>query len=101
MLVTRAMRAWPYWLKTLIQSIFIVLLLTPVESSEAVRWWIPAWLHGGYEYILGVTDEAYRAFRNLALAGGAMLVIWILDLLRARIWGRRKQEKQEQENANE
>ncbi|WP_148864849.1 hypothetical protein [Marinobacter fonticola] len=78
-----------YGVRTLIQAALVVLLLTPVESAEAVNWWIPAWLHGGYEGILGRAEESVRAFSNVALAGGCMLIVWILDLVRVRIWRRR------------
>lgn len=97
-LLTRAMRSWPYWLKTLIQSVLIVILLTPVQSTEAVNWWIPAWLHGGYEFILGNVDEMNRAVRNVSLAGGVMLVVWILDLLRAKIWNGRRKDKDDNDD---
>ncbi len=74
-----------YGLKTLLQSVLIVLLLTPVESSEAVNWWIPAWLHGGYEAILGNTEQAARAAFNLGIAALVMLLVWMLDLVRYRL----------------
>lgn len=74
-----------YGLKTLLQSVLIVVFLTPVESSEAVNWWIPAWLHGGYEAILGNDDQAARALFNLGIAALVMLLVWMLDLVRYRL----------------
>ena len=85
-MVTRLFRLIPlYGLRTLLQAALVVILLTPVESSEAVNWWIPAWLHGGYEGILGNADEAARAFFNMGLASLVMLLVWILDLVRYRL----------------
>ncbi|WP_152206733.1 hypothetical protein [Marinobacter changyiensis] len=85
-MVTRLFRLIPlYALRTLLQAALVVIFLTPVESSEAVNWWIPAWLHAGYEGILGNADEAARAFFNLGLASLAMLLVWILDLVRYRL----------------
>lgn len=88
-LMARLLRVIPvYGLRTLILAALAVLLLTPVESSEAANWWIPAWLHGGYEAVLGAAEEATRAFSNMVLVGAGMLIIWILDLVRVRIWRR-------------
>ncbi|MAA63511.1 MAG: hypothetical protein CL581_01840 [Alteromonadaceae bacterium] len=90
-LITRAIRPLPiYGLRTLIQAVLVVVLLTPVASPEAVDWWIPAWLHGGYESILGEAGEATRAFTNMALAGAVVGIVWVLDLVRVGIWRRKK-----------
>jgi len=74
-----------YAIRTLLQAALIVILLTPVESNEVAGWWIPAWLHGGYESILGETSEAGRAFMNLGIASLVMILVWILDLVRYRL----------------
>jgi hypothetical protein len=74
-----------YGLRTLLQASLVVILLTPVQSTEVANWWIPAWLHGGYEFILGKTEEAGRAFFNLGLAALVMLLVWMLDLVRYRL----------------
>ncbi|WP_166259727.1 hypothetical protein [Marinobacter salicampi] len=74
-----------YGVRTLLQAALVVIFLTPVQSSEALSWWIPAWLHGGYEGILGNPEEAGRAFFNLGLAAMAMLLVWMLDLVRYRL----------------
>lgn len=74
-----------YGVRTLLQAALVVLLLTPVESAEVANWWIPAWLYGGYEAILGDAGEAARAVFNLGLAGLVMLLVWILDLVRYRL----------------
>lgn len=85
-MVSRLFRLIPlYALRTLLQAALVVIFLTPVESSEAINWWIPAWLHAGYEGILGNADEAARAFFNLGLASLVMLLVWILDLVRYRL----------------
>ena len=90
-LFSRLLRIIPiYGVRTLIQAALIVFFLTPVESSEVVNWWLPAWLHGGYEGILGHVEESTRAFSNMALAGACLFIVWILDLVRMRIWSRRK-----------
>ncbi|MBZ2167889.1 hypothetical protein [Marinobacter sp. F4216] len=74
-----------YGLQTLLLATLVALLLTPVESKELAGWWIPAWLHGGYEMILGNSDEAGRALFNLSIAGLIMALVWILDLVRYRL----------------
>jgi hypothetical protein len=84
--VSRLFRFIPvYGIRTLLQAALVVVVLTPVESSEVDGWWIPAWLHGGYEFILGNADEAGRAFLNLGLAAIVMLLVWVLDMVRYRM----------------
>lgn len=74
-----------YGVRTLILAALVALLLTPVESPDLAGWWIPAWLYGGYEMILGDADASGRALFNLGLAGLAMLLVWVLDLVRYRL----------------
>ncbi|WP_150913267.1 hypothetical protein [Marinobacter halotolerans] len=84
--ISRLFRIIPvYGIRTLLQAALVVILLTPVESSEVDGWWIPAWLHGGYETILGNTDEAGRAMLNLGIAAIIMLLVWVLDMVRYRL----------------
>ncbi len=73
-----------YGLRTLLKSALIVLIATPVQSSELAGWWIPAWLYGGYEGILGDSGEAARAWFNMGAAALLMALVWILDLVRYR-----------------
>jgi hypothetical protein len=49
------------------------------------NWWIPAWLYGGYESILGDASEAGRAILNFGMASAGMLLVWLLDLVRYRL----------------
>ncbi|WP_336366637.1 hypothetical protein [Marinobacter sp. C2H3] len=77
-----------YGLRTLLLAALVVLFLTPVESPEVSDWWIPAWVYGGYEAILGDAASAGRAFFNFGIAGLSMLLIWVLDLVRYRLVGR-------------
>ncbi|MBU2875216.1 hypothetical protein [Marinobacter salexigens] len=74
-----------YGLRTLLLAALVALLLTPVESPELAGWWIPAWLFGGYEQILGDADNAGRAWLNLSIGGLVMLLVWILDMVRYRL----------------
>ena len=84
--ILRPFRIIPvYGIRTLLQAALVVVLLTPVESSEAPGWWMPAWLHAGYETILGQPDEAGRAILNLGIAAIIMLLVWILDMVRYRL----------------
>lgn len=86
-LITRLFRLLPFYgLRTLLMAVLVVIFLTPVESAEVSGWWIPAWLHGGYEGILGEADEAARAFMNMAFASLALLLVWMLDLVRHRLF---------------
>lgn len=88
-MMSRLFRIIPlYGLRTLLQAVLLAALLTPVESSEVAGWWIPAWLHGGYETILGNVDESVRAFFNMGLAGLLVALIWMLDLVRYRLVSR-------------
>ncbi|MFN2359629.1 MAG: hypothetical protein ABR522_00925 [Marinobacter sp.] len=85
-MMSRLFRVVPvYALRTLLQAALIVIFLTPVESGEVAGWWIPAWLHGGYETILGDASEAGRAYLNFGIASLAMVLVWILDLVRYRL----------------
>ncbi|WP_100640521.1 hypothetical protein [Marinobacter salexigens] len=74
-----------YGFRTLLLAALAAVLLTPVESPELAGWWIPAWLFGGYEFILGDADSAGRAWLNLGIGGLVMLLVWILDLVRYRL----------------
>ncbi|MGO1749243.1 MAG: hypothetical protein ACTHZR_03085 [Marinobacter sp.] len=74
-----------YGLRTLLLVALVAFLLTPVESPELAGWWIPAWLFGGYESILGDADDAGRAWLNLGIGGLVMLFVWILDMVRYRL----------------
>jgi hypothetical protein len=74
-----------YGFRTLLLAALVAFLLTPVESPEIVGWWIPAWLFGGYELILGDADNAGRALLNLGIGGVVMLLVWILDMVRYRL----------------
>ncbi|PSF04834.1 hypothetical protein C7H09_17560 [Marinobacter fuscus] len=74
-----------YGLQTLLLSVLVVLLLTPVESPDVAGWWIPAWLFAGYELILGDTSAAATALFNFTVAGMVMALVWILDLVRYRL----------------
>src|SRR5680860_1173538 len=56
-----------YGFRTLLLAALVAFLLTPVESVEVAGWWIPAWLFGSYELILGDADAAGRAWLNLCL----------------------------------
>lgn len=74
-----------YGLQTLLLAALVAFLLTPVESPELAGWWIPAWLFGGYELILGDASDAGLALFNLSIAGIVMLLVWILDMVRYRL----------------
>lgn len=85
-MMSRLFRIIPlYGLKTLLQAALVVVVITPVASSAAVGWWVPAWLYGGYEMLLGDTTEVGRAIFNLGVAGLVMLLVWMLDLVRYRL----------------
>ncbi|OEY68110.1 hypothetical protein [Marinobacter sp. X15-166B] len=85
-MMTRLFRLVPvYGLKTLLQAALVVIVITPVTSPAVADWWVPAWLYGGYEMLLGGTEEAARALFNLGVASLVMLLVWILDLVRYRL----------------
>lgn len=74
-----------YGFRTLLLAALVAVLLTPVESPELAGWWIPAWLFGGYELVLGDAANAGRAWLNLTIGRLVMLLVWILDLVRYRL----------------
>lgn len=85
-MMSRLFRVLPiYGLRTLLQAALVVLLLTPVESADVGGWWVPAWLYGGYELILGDVEASGRAIMNLGMASLVMLLVWLLDLVRYRL----------------
>ncbi len=85
-MISRLFRVLPvYGLRTLLQAALVVLLLTPVESADVSGWWVPAWLYGGYELILGDADASGKAIMNLGIASLVMLLVWLLDLVRYRL----------------
>ncbi|MCG2580254.1 MAG: hypothetical protein KA296_05170 [Marinobacter sp.] len=85
-MMSRLFRILPiYGLRTLLQAALVVVLLTPVESVDVSGWWVPAWLYGGYELILGDADASGKAIMNLGIATLVMLLVWLLDLVRYRL----------------
>lgn len=87
--MSRLIRWLPlYGLRTLLKSALIVVIATPVQSALVDGWWIPAWLYGGYETLLGDPSEAARAFFNMGIAALIMTLVWILDLVRYRFFRR-------------
>lgn len=74
-----------YGLRTLLLSVLVVLLLTPVESPDVAGWWMPAWLFSGYELVLGDANDAARGLFNFGIAALVMVLVWILDLVRYRL----------------
>ena len=85
-MMQRLFRLLPlYGLRTLLLAAFAAILIAPVESLDVAGWWVPAWLYGGYELILGDQVAASAALLNIALAGMVMLLVWILDLVRYRL----------------
>jgi hypothetical protein len=85
-IMRRLFRFLPFYgLRTLLLAALVVILLTPVESSEVAGWWVPAWLYGGYELILGEAADAGLALFNLSVAGLVMALVWILDMVRYRL----------------
>jgi hypothetical protein len=85
-MMQRLLRFLPFYgLRTLLLTALTAILVAPVESLDIAGWWVPAWLYGGYELILGNSVAASAAALNLALAGMVLLLVWILDLVRYRM----------------
>lgn len=85
-MMQRLLRFLPFYgLRTLLLAVLAAILVAPVESVDIAGWWIPAWLYGGYELILGNSVAASAALLNIALAGMVLLLVWILDLVRYRM----------------
>lgn len=83
--MSRFIRWFPlYGLRTLLKAALVVVIATPVQSATLGGWWVPAWIYGGYESVLGDTTEAARAFFNMGMAALVMALVWILDLVRYR-----------------
>jgi len=61
-----------------LRLVVIVLLLTPVDIGLEQKWFAPAYLVGGYEWILGHTHLAVKA--GLHLLGALTLLTALLTL---------------------
>jgi len=86
LMMQRLFRFLPFYgLRTLLLAALAAILAAPVESLDIAGWWVPAWLYGGYELILGDSVAASAALLNLALVGMVLLLVWILDLVRYRM----------------
>ena len=66
-------------LRQFLKGLFAVLLLTPVMSTQADGWLMPAWLNLAYGLILGQEAEMGRTLFNFFLAGMLLLLALILD----------------------
>lgn len=85
-MMQRLLRFLPFYgLRTLLLAVLAAILVAPVESVDIAGWWIPAWLYGGYELVLGEGAAASAAVLNIALVGMVLLLVWILDLVRYRV----------------
>ena len=69
----------PVGLRQFLKGLAIVLFLTPVEVSGAKGWYVPAWLEGGYETVLGDTNAAGDAFFNLAVVAIVVALVLVAD----------------------
>lgn len=61
-----------------LRLVVIVLLLTPVDIGNEYKWFAPAYLVGGYEWIVGHTQLAVKA--GLHLLGALTLLTALLTL---------------------
>ncbi|MCP5161824.1 MAG: hypothetical protein H7A00_09180 [Hahellaceae bacterium] len=63
--------------KMFLRMLMIVVLFTPINISSNGAWFAPAYLVGGYEWLLGNTELSTQAFFNLtvALAVGISLLL--------------------------
>ncbi len=62
----------------ILRLVVVVLLLTPVDIGIDHKWFAPAYLVGGYEWIMGHTQLAVKA--GLHLLGALTLLTALLTL---------------------
>jgi len=68
-------------LKKLMRMLLVVVLFTPVNISDSGTWFVPAYLVGGYEWILGNLEQAQPALLNLGIALAVGVGILLLDVV--------------------
>jgi energy-coupling factor transporter transmembrane protein EcfT len=65
-----------------------VLLLTPINiSMDGGVWLAPAYLVGGYDWVLGHTDKAFQAGVYIASAYVLLIVVVMLESVMRRLLG--------------
>lgn len=66
-------------LRQFLKGLFAVMLLTPVVSTQADGWLMPAWLSFVYGLVLGQEAEMGRTLFNFFLAGMLLVLVLIVD----------------------
>ncbi|WP_250658414.1 hypothetical protein [Alkalimarinus coralli] len=75
----RMTRSIPYKdLTKILRLVVVVLLLTPVDIGLDAKWFAPAYLVGGYEWVIGNTHLAVKA--GMHLLGALTLLTALLTL---------------------
>lgn len=75
----RMTRSIPYKdLTKILRLVVIVLLLTPVDIGLDAKWFAPAYLVGGYEWVMGNSHLAIKA--GIHLLGALTLLTALLTL---------------------
>jgi len=70
-----------------LRAMVAVLLFTPIVIVEDSFWFAPAYLVGGYDWILGNTERAVEAGIYLSAAYSLMVVVMLLEALLRRLLG--------------
>jgi len=70
-----------------LRSLAAVLLLTPISVVDQGSWLAPAFLAGGYDWILGDTESAARAGMYLLSAYALLVAVILLESVLRRILG--------------
>jgi energy-coupling factor transporter transmembrane protein EcfT len=74
-----------------VRALVAVLLLTPINISvNGGSWLAPAYLVGGYDWVLGQTDRALQAAVYIAFAYMLMIVVVLLESVMRRLLGMEK-----------
>ncbi len=74
-----------------LRALVAVLLLTPINIATGGSTWLaPAYLVGGYDWVLGHTDKALQAGIYIATAYLLMIVVVMLESVMRRLLGMEK-----------
>ena len=71
-----------------LRALIAVLLLTPINIGlDGSVWLAPAYLVGGYDWVLGHTDKAFQAGVYISSAYLLLIVIVMLESVMRRLLG--------------
>lgn len=70
-----------------LRALVAVFLFTPILIEQEHQWFAPAYLVGGYDWILGNNERAIEAGLYLSLAYSIMIIVILLEAMLRRLFG--------------